>query len=34
MFNHRWLLEPIDNVPQVELELAFQRRKDESGLGA
>jgi len=33
-FNHRRLLEPIGNVPPVELELAYHRQQSESALAA
>ena len=33
-FNHRRLLEPIGNVPPVELELAYHRQQSESVLAA
>jgi transposase InsO family protein len=33
-FNHRWLLEPIGNVPSVELEMAYYRQLEESAMAA
>ena len=33
-FNNRRLLEPIDNVPPAEYELAYYRRKEESAIAA
>ncbi len=33
-FNHRRLLEPIGNVPPVELEMAYYRQREESAMAA
>jgi putative transposase len=33
-FNHRRLLEPIGNIPPVELELAYYRQLEESAMAA
>lgn len=33
-FNHRRLLEPIGNVPPVELEAAYYRQQEESAKAA
>lgn len=33
-FNHRRLLEPIGNIPPVELEMAYYRQLEESAIAA
>ena len=33
-FNHRRLLEPVGNVPPVELEMAYYRQLEESAMAA
>jgi len=33
-FNHRRLLEPIGNIPPVELEQAYYRQLEESAMAA
>lgn len=33
-FNHRWLLEPIDNIPPAEAEELFYAAADPSGMAA
>lgn len=31
-FNHRWLLEPIGNIPPAGLEAAYYRQQEESAM--
>jgi putative transposase len=33
-FYHRWLLEPIGNVPTAEFERAYYRQREESAMAA